>query len=567
MLDSLHIENIALIKELDVDFSCGFTVFTGETGAGKSIIIDSIRLILGAKADKRLIRSGENEAYVCAIFSDIGNEILIKLKELDIAPDEDGNIIISRYITLDGKSRAKIGKKAVSSSALREIGDQLIAIHGQHDSMKLLDTQSHLGFLDRYACIGELKSEYLSVFNEMNSVKNKLKTEANFIKENAHRIPVMKSALAEINDANIKEGEEQKLDERRALLRGSAKIFKNVSAIERTIKGADNVPGAIDLIRLAEGSLMKISDSIESSGELLERLRSVSAELEGICDDISAYCDISDSDDPEQAIAKIDERLSVIDRLTKKYGDLNEYKSNALETFRRVSKSGELCEQYKETLAKLSERAFLLADEMTQKRKKAGEDFSKKVLEELAFLDLPKVRFEVEITKQLLPSGNVRLSSEGCDNVRFLISPNVGEDMKELAKIASGGEISRIMLALCCVFADKYGIESMIFDEIDTGISGKTSEKIGIKLRESAISGRAQVFCVTHSAQVASCADSHIKIAKGEQDGRTVTRLTKLSDDERVEELSRIMGGIEITDSIRRSAREMIEKNKKTNND
>lgn len=563
MLSSLYIENIAVIKRLELNFNNGFTVFTGETGAGKSIIIDSIRLILGARADKGLIRTGESEAYVSAVFSEVGEKFLEKLRHWDITPDEEGNIILSRTITVDGKNKVKINGRVVPLGVLQEAGATLIGIHGQHDTVELLNPERHIEYLDMYAGLEADLAEFEDIYGQMNSLKNRLKSDGVWLKKKIEEAPRLKEQINEIAKADIKKGELEALDAQRLKLKNSEKLCKNVNAVYRTLYNGEKAPGCVGLIKLATGALEKISSDVPSCDSYLERLNSISLELEAIAMDVKALTDARDFDDPEYALEKIQERIDLIEKLRRKYGpdekDIIEYKENAEKTLRKIDVVARECEEIKQKLTLLSSKAFSMANSITQKRREAAHQLEKRMLEELAFLDLEKVRFKISIEKSVLQGGATKLQSNGCDVVEFLISPNTGESLKPLAKVASGGEISRVMMAFRCIFADKYGIPSMIFDEIDTGVSGKTSEKIGLKLRQIS-NGQSQVFCITHSCQVAACACTHLKIAKKEIQGRTETYVKVLDNAERIEELSRIMGGINITDNIRRSAAEMIEK-------
>ncbi|MBE6544180.1 MAG: DNA repair protein RecN [Ruminococcaceae bacterium] len=567
MLSSLYIENIAVIKKLELNFDKGFTVFTGETGAGKSIIIDSIRLILGARADKGLVRTGETEAYVSAVFTDVGEKFLQKLRHYDVKPDEEGNIILSRTITTDGKNKVKINGRTVPLGILQEAGSLLIGIHGQHDTVELLDPERHIEYLDMYAGVEDELEEFADVFSQMNMLKNKLKTESGWLRKKIDEAPKLKEQIKEIASADIKAGELKELDEKRIKLKNSEKLCKNVNAVYKTLYNSERAPGCVGLIKLATAALEKISGDVPNYEEYYEKLNNISLELEGIAMDIRNITDARDFDDPEYALEKIEERIDLIEKLRRKYGpdekDILEYRQNGEKTLKKIEVVARECEEIKQKLAKLSEKAFQMAARITEKRKKAAEELEGNITRELVYLDLEKVRFKVNIEKSLMQNGGLKLQPNGCDVVEFLISPNTGEDLKPLAKVASGGEMSRVMMAFRCIFANRYGIPSMIFDEIDTGVSGKTSEKIGIKLRQIS-SGDSQVFCVTHSSQVSACATTHLKIAKKEVDGRTETYVTVLDMESRIEELSRIMGGIEITENIRKTAREMIENTEKT---
>ncbi len=563
MLASLHIENVAVIKKLDIDFDPGFTVFTGETGAGKSIIIDSIRLLLGGKADKGVIRHGEDSAAVFALFSGIDEQTKARLSELEIYPDENGEIAIYRSLSHDGRSKAKVNGQAVPVSTLQRMGGCLMAIHGQHDAMTLIDESQHIKYLDSYAEISSLVNEYNEIYRRMNSVKTKLKEESEQAKTNEYKIKSLQNAVKEISALKLKPGECQKLYERRLKLRDAEKLVKNTNIIYKTLYKSDKAPGCNTLIDLAVASFEKLAEYSEGCEGYIERLRAISLELEEIANEARAMSAECSFDDPAAALDEIEVRLEGIERAMRKYGEgedaLLAYLENAERELNLIQNSGKRCEEYKKELLKLSKQAFSLADEIHEKRQKAALLLEERLGEELRFLDLEKAKFKIDIQQSKLNGGGVRLLSDGYDEVRFLISANAGEEPKSIAKIASGGELSRIMMSLRTVFAGKDNIQAMIFDEIDTGVSGKTSEKIGIKLKEIAKDGQ-QVFSVTHSAQVASVAENHLKIRKHEVDGRTETYVEKLNFEQRVDELSRIMGGIKESENIRKSAEEMLKR-------
>lgn len=566
MLASLHIENVAVIKKLDIDFDTGFTVFTGETGAGKSIIIDSIRLLLGSKADKGIIRNGEECAVVSALFSSIDGETVKKLGEIDVFPDENGEISVYRAMSRDGRSKAKVNGQTVPVATLSKMGSYLMAIHGQHDAMTLIDESRHIEYLDSYGDISALVCEYNEIYRRMNGVKIKLKEETEQAKTNEYRIKSLQNAIKEISSLKLKRGDVAKLYSQRMKLRDAEKLVKNTGVIYKTLYKSDKAPGCNTLIDLAIASFEKLSDYEEykeGCDSFIERLRGISLELEEIANEaraMSAGCNV---DDPAAALDEIEARLEGIERAMRKYGDGEEalltYLENAEKELVSIQNSGKRCEEYKKELMKLSKQAFALADEIHEKRHSAALRLEERLGAELRFLDLEKARFKIDIQQSKLNGGGLRLLSDGYDEVRFLISANAGEEPKSIAKIASGGELSRIMMSLRTVFAGKDHVQAMIFDEIDTGVSGKTSEKIGIKLREIS-SGGQQVFSVTHSAQVAAVAENHLKIRKHEVDGRTETYVERLNFEQRVDELSRIMGGITVSENIRKSAEEMLRK-------
>lgn len=561
MLASLHIENVAVIKKLDIDFDSGFTAFTGETGAGKSIIIDSIRLLLGGKADRELIRHGEDTAIVSALFSDIDEITKEKLNEVDVETDENGELTVFRSLSRDGRSKAKINGQAVSSSKLGQMGKYLIAIHGQHDAMTLLDEGYHIVYLDSYAELKEKVDEYHEVYLKLNDYKNKLKKENEKAKTNDIQAKALQKTIKELTELNIKPGEYQKLQNDRTKLRDAEKLIKNVNIVYRTLYKSDKAPGCNTLIDLAVASFEKLSGYAEGCDGYIERLREISLELEEMANAARDMVPATNYDDPAAALDAIEERLVAIERAMRKYGESEDELEKCLERSKKelndIENTGKRQDEYKKELVRLSGIAFSLGDEIHKIRVETAKELEERLVKELRFLDLEKARFKIDIKESRLMGGGLRLLPDGYDEVEFLISANAGEEPKSIAKIASGGELSRIMMSLRTVFAGKDQIQAMIFDEIDTGVSGKTSEKIGIKLKEIGANGQ-QVFSVTHSAQVAATADNHLKIRKHEVDGRTETVVEKLTREQRVDELSRIMGGVVITENIRRSAEEML---------
>ncbi|MCI8388464.1 MAG: DNA repair protein RecN [Clostridiales bacterium] len=561
MLSSLHIENIAVIKSADIDFSDGFTVLTGETGAGKSIIIDSINLILGAKQSRDLIRSGEDSAQVSALFSELPESTASKLCELGISPDEDGLIMLSRTITTSGKSTARVNGRVIPLSLEREAAKQLIAIHGQHDNMILLEPENHIVYLDEYAGLSSELGEYTKNYEKLCELNRRISELSRNEREKAQRIEFLKFQIDEIEAAKLKPNEEEILMKKRAKLQNSEKINQLSRSVYSALYQNEKGTAALDKVRRSMRALDALSVVIPDAEELSARLEALTYELEDIALTAQAFADDS-IDDPTAQLDKLETRLDEISKLERKYGDTIE---DVLAFLSKTKGELETIELSEERLTDyINERAQLLpilaaqADELSERRSEAAKQLEERIIEELAYLDMKGVTFSAGITRRA--DSDDAYTRRGLDDVEFLISTNRGEPLKPLAKIASGGELSRIMLAIKSVLANRDSISTLIFDEVDTGVSGKTSQKIGIKLRELAKSesSNMQVLCVTHSAQIAAIADNHCLIAKREVDGRVSTSITPLDSEGRVREVARIMGGINITDRLLETAREMI---------
>ena len=553
MILGLHIENIAVVKSLDIDLSGGFNVLTGETGAGKSIIIDSLGLLLGARADKELIRRGEMSATVSATFCDIGETAEELLREMGFSAEE-GTLMLSRTITADGKSTIRLDGRTITLSVLREIAAALVSIHGQNDNQTLLRASSHIGILDKFAQDSELFAEYSALYREVLHIRTELDSLNKDSMEKERLREMLSYQVEDIDAANLKSGEEEKLTDEARRLEGLERVNKCTSLVHRAILGSDKGAGASYLCDRAATALSQISDSFPEAKELSERLVSAKYELCDIAESAERLADIGEAD-PTARLDKIGARLEVIGKLKRKYGatveDVLEFRENAARKLEELDNSEERAAELEEKLKIAENKARDIADRLYAKRKAAAKDLQLKVTESLEFLDMPKVRFEVGIEH-----GDT-LNANGTDKVEFLIATNAGEPLMPMIKIASGGELARIMLSLRSVLNACDGTGTVIFDEIDTGISGKTSRKVGIKLL--GIGRDAQVICVTHSAQIASLADFHFFISKSEVDGRVETAVRLLDDDSRTEEIARILGGINITEAQRAAAREMIE--------
>ncbi len=557
MLLALHIENVAVIKRLDVDFSNGFTVLTGETGAGKSIIIDSINLLLGARADKELIRSGENSCMVSGLFSELSPISLRAIDEIGVSLDDDGNILIQRTVFLDGKSQIKINGRSVTISHLRNIGPSLINIHGQSDTLAITDTKNQLDIIDFYSHSQELLSEYKNAYSVLDGIRKEIADIKSKEIERERLVEILEYQIKDIDSLALCEGEEEKLVEKKVKIKNSEKINKNASFAFKALKGSEK--GSISLLlEKSEHALMQISDVIPAFEEYSDTLADIRFKILDIAEEI--YAVISDmEDDPTQSLNKIESRLDKISKIKRKYGltvsDVLEFRRKAAEELETLKNSDDALKRLYKAEKEAYNTAFELAQKLHALRVNSAKEIEILVKDTLEFLDMPKVVFFASI-EQEYESGELLLYPDGSDKFEFFISANQGAEPQPLAKIASGGELARIMLALKSVIADKDGVSTVVFDEIDAGVSGKTARKIGIKLRS--LSEKTQIFCVTHSAQIASLAECHLLIKKKTVEGKTETEIFTLSEEGRINELSRILGGINVTEAQRRAAIDML---------
>ena len=552
MLKELCIHNIAIIKDERVCPGDALTVLTGETGAGKSIIIDSVGLIIGERASKELIRGGEEKAMVSALFENISEEASLFAAELGIEAD-GGTLLFQRDITDKGGSTARINGRAVPLSIVREIAGKLIHIHGQHTGQSLLNEDTHIVFLDAFADCEKEKETYLSLYHEMQAVKKRIAAISHDEQEKARTIELLKYQIKDIDSVNPREGEEEELKRKRTKVQNAEKIGKHAKLIYRALYQTEKGFSACDLLEKAEESLSALEGVLGEAASFAETLSDFRYRMEDIAETIRKECDMGIKN-PSEILDKIEDRLDHLQRLRRKYGgtvdEIKKFRDRAAERLRDLEMSGELSEDLENELADIRANMKTLAAEITGKRRTAAEYLQKKITEELVFLDMEKVRFRIEV------SARSDFASDGLDAVAFTVSANPGEPLQPLSKVASGGELSRMMLALRCAFADKEHTETLIFDEIDTGISGKTSHKIGVKLHEVAQKGT-QVICVTHSPQIAAMADTHLFVSKTETQGRTESSVRTLTDEEHITEVARIIGGAAITEQTLAAAREL----------
>ena len=560
MLRALSIENIAVVRRLDIELDSGFTVLTGETGAGKSIIIDSISLLLGAKGQRDLVRYGEKNASVTAIFCNIARDNA--LETAGVLPDENGELVLCRTLSADGRSGAKINGKSVSLAELRTCAQALLALHGQEETATLYDARAYVRILDDYADSGTLLAEYSDIYSAMVDKKNEIAGLRQSMQERSMMIDILKYQIAEIDKAHITDaGEEEKLERVRKKLRDREQIAKNASLVHRALAPTDKGASAAYLMERAAASLRQLDGILDGAGEASDRLLEYRVEIIDIAERARELFDFDDSDgeDPDKQLDRIEGRLSMLSRLKKKYGgDLAAVLAFREEAAGRLSdiengesRLSELEAEYKQLLRK----GKVAADRLTEHRRAAAVRLGDEVMDTLRFLDMPKVRFYVEI-RPSEENGKEKFTPLGLDDVEFTVVTNPGDAPTSLSKTASGGEMSRIMLALKSAHAKKTGAGTVVFDEIDTGVSGGTAERIGIKLRE--LSAGTQVLCVTHAAQVAAHAHQHLLIEKKEVDGRAQSSVRVLDRAQRVSELARIIGGIEVTQNQYTAAEELL---------
>lgn len=557
MLLSLHIENLAVIKCVDIDFRGGFTAFTGETGAGKSIIIDSINLLLGAKADKELIRHGEAQAMVSGVFT-LSNSSAKVASESGISPDEEGCILIQRTLSADGRSTIKINGRTVTLSVLKSISPAIVNIHGQSDTAALVATDKQLELIDVYAENSELLAKYEEEYSELEKIRREIKDIAEKEHERERLSEILSYQINDIDSYALTDGEEEALIEKKLKIKNSEKITKNAGFAFKALKGSEKGSVSFLLDRSAQ-ALTQISDVIPDFSDYAEKLRDFLYQIDDIAE--SVYAQISDMDsDPEETLNDIESRLDKISKLKRKYGftvrDILAFRDRAKAELETLENSESVMRELEAKEKAVYESALTLANELHGRRVDAARKIEVAVKETLEFLDMPKVVFFISV-KEEVKGGKKLLTGKGSDYIEFFISANRGAEPQPLGKVASGGELSRVMLALKSVIADKDGVETVIYDEIDTGVSGKTARKIGIKMLS--LSKKAQIFSVTHSAQIASLADTHYLISKSDVNGATETSVKALISEERINELARILGGIDVTDAQRRAAVDMLE--------
>lgn len=552
MLTQLYIQNIAVIEQASIDFEPGFTVLTGETGAGKSIIIDAIYAVLGERTSKELVRTGAEQASVSALFTDVSPQTQQVLRELDIPLEDDGSLLIRREIRPHGRSSCKLNNIPATVSMLRAVGGTLIDILGQHESYKLLSPEVHGTYIDSFAGAYGLLAEYRAAYTALRRIKGELDVLESDEGQKSRRMDILRYQIEELEAAQLRVGEQAELTERRDEIRNSERIVRGVGEAVTLLQGDEDNGGAITAVSVAAESLEQAARYAPSLSNVAEHVRDAEYALTDAAAEISDYLDNAMFDANE--LDEIESRLEVIYRLSLKYGETEEEMLSFLDRARAELSDIEFSDEKKELLLQQYEQkkkeAVTLAKQLSAKRRAACESFSRRVRQELSELNMPGVVFTVE--QERTP-----LTAFGCDRIQFLVSANAGEDPKPMSKIASGGELSRIMLAINTVLSEDSGAaETQIFDEIDTGISGEAANKVGIKLR--CVSKNAQVICVTHLAQIAAMADNHLFIVKKQENNKTYTAVHTLTKDARVREIARIIGGDDITPLKLKMAEEML---------
>lgn len=553
MLKFLHIENIAVIERSDIEFSAGFNVLTGETGAGKSIVIDAINAVLGERTSKELIRAGCDTAEVSAVFGELDNATAAALSDAGVIPDDDGNIVIRRRLSAAGKGLIKLNDRPVTATELKEIGKHLVNIHGQHDNQALLDPERHLDYIDAVADDDPIKGKYYAEFRELNRIRKELAATETDEDEKRRRVGLLKYQINELESAGIKPGEYEKLQKKLSVARNYQKTAEALSRAYSALKGDDEFDGAVSLLTDAEKSLSSLrNDEWDKKSSALADAAAAAEDVSAALYDFLENAELADIDPDE-----INSRLETLDKLMAKYGNSEEEMLEFLEKARTELNDTEFSDKKAAELSALLDdatvRLIALADELTATRKKAAAEFEKQVCDILSYLNMPDVRFTVKFSKG-------RYTKRGCDTAEFMISANRGESVKPLCKIASGGELSRVMLAIKSVLLGRDPVGTMIFDEIDTGISGYTAGKVGTQLKK--VAENRQVICVTHLAQIAAMADTHLLIEKKAEKDRTFTSVSPLSYEQRINEIARIMSGTQMTENLYNSAKELLDRSK-----
>lgn len=550
MLSNLYIENIAVIEKTSIDFKKGLNVMTGETGAGKSIVIDSINAVLGNRTSKELIRTGASSAFVSAEFTNLSEKAIAVIYEAGFEL-EDGELLIQREISTTGKNKCRINGRPATVSTLKEIGVQLINIHGQHESYELMSPELHISYIDKLAGLESEIEAYQEVYKKYKMLSAELKKATVDESERERKIDLLKYQIDELEDADLRDGEYEELNEQKAVLQNSEKIIEAIMSSRALMNGDEESSGVLENLQEINSQLSDISEYMSEVEPINSRIESAIYELEDCLSELTGLTDLVDTDGG--SLDSIEERLDLIYTLGKKYGSTIKEMLDFLDKAKKELNALVMYDENREALIKECDKAYKeaekLAKALSEKRRATSSEFADKVCEEMAFLDMPNV-------KLVVVQESCELNSLGCDNIEFLISTNPGEPPKPISKIASGGELSRMMLAVKNVLSDKDDIDTLIFDEVDTGISGSAAQKVGLKLRE--VSKSRQVLCVTHLAQIAAMGNSHFKISKSVRDEKTFTKVEELDHEGRKQELARIIGGTEMTKASLDYAEEML---------
>ena len=551
MLELLHIENIAVIQEADIQFAPGFNALTGETGAGKSIVIDAMGAVLGGRTSRDLIRTGAARAFVSAQFSGVPAQ-LPGLQENGIAPDEEGSLLLQRDISADGRNVCRINGRPVSVAQLRAIGSELLNIHGQHDGTQLLDEERHGEYLDRFGRTEGPLSAYRAAYDAMEALNRQMEALRMDEAEKARRMDSLRFQIDELERAQLVPGEEETLLERRSLLRNGEKYLAALAGADCALSGGDEGGGAVSALRDAEEALYGVRTLSEDLGNLYERLKAARCEVYDLAESVRDKREEFDFSPGE--LDDVEARADQLYRLKKKYGatveDMLAYLDKCRAELDAMETADDTLIRLEGQMKKARAAVDAAGEELTKVRQAAARVLEERIQRELRELDMARVRFAIDFAAK-------DPSPDGCDAIRFLMSANAGEDLRPIARIASGGELARIMLALKNVLAEQESVGTLVFDEVDTGVSGRAAQKVAEKLAQ--VSRHKQVLCVTHLPQLAAMADTHFSVEKGERDGRTYTRVVLLDREARKAELARITGGANVTQALLQSAGELLD--------
>lgn len=548
MLELLHIENIAIIEAADIEFAPGFNALTGETGAGKSIVIDSLSAVLGQRTSRELIRTGAEKAFVSAAFSGMAPELT---EELGIQPEADGTLLLQREIQTDGKNVCRVNGRPVTVGQLRALGARLLNIHGQHDGQQLLDEEQHIVYLDSFGRVESLAITYAEKYKNFTDIRRKIGALQMDEAEKARRVDTLQYQIEELHRAKLTPGEEEELTARRGMLRNAEKFLGAVAGADYALNGDDSGGGALSALRQAQDALSGVRHLDDAFGQLYERLGEAYSEVYDIAatvEDKRGELDVSPGE-----LDRVESRMDLLYRLKKKYGatveDMLDYQARCEVELAQIEDAGDTLARLEQALSKAEKEARQAAQALSDARKAAADRLTAQILTELQQLDMGKIRFAVDFAEK-------PLDSDGMDTVRFLMSANVGEELRPIHKIASGGELARIMLAMKNVLSEQDHVGTMVFDEVDTGVSGRAAQKVAEKMAR--ISRRKQVLCVTHLPQLAAMADTHFSVEKGERGGRTYTEVRRLDREQRRRELARLTGGSHVSQTMLDGAEELL---------
>ena len=548
MLELLHIENIAIIEAADIEFAPGFNALTGETGAGKSIVIDSLSAVLGQRTSRELIRTGAEKAFVSAAFSGMAPELT---EELGIQPEADGTLLLQREIQTDGKNVCRVNGRPVTVGQLRALGARLLNIHGQHDGQQLLDEEQHIVYLDSFGRVESLAITYAEKYKNFTDIRRQIGALQMDEAEKARRVDTLQYQIEELRRAKLTPGEEEELTARRGMLRNAEKFLDAVAGADYALNGDDSGGGALSALRQAQDALGGVRHLDDAFGQLYERLGEAYSEVYDIAatvEDKRGELDVSPGE-----LDRVESRMDLLYRLKKKYGatveDMLDYQARCEVELAQIEDAGDTLARLEQALSKAEKEARQAAQALSDARKAAADRLTSQILAELQQLDMGKIRFAADFAEK-------PLDSDGMDTVRFLMSANVGEELRPIHKIASGGELARIMLAMKNVLSEQDHVGTMVFDEVDTGVSGRAAQKVAEKMAR--ISRRKQVLCVTHLPQLAAMADTHFSVEKGERGGRTYTEVRRLDREQRRRELARLTGGSHVSQTMLDGAEELL---------